>query len=142
MERTSPTALCLLLSAGVCLSGQALGAQPPEPLMRVSRAWQMLESGQIDAARRELEAALEQAPDSTAAHYVLGTLHERTGELLAAVGAYRMALLYDPRMAEAHDLLVYYGAADVNVGVTRVNRAALLASLEAAIDSGEGASPR
>ncbi len=40
------------------------------------------------------------------------------------------------------DLLVYYGAADVNVGVTRVNRAALLASLEAAIDSGEGASPR
>ena len=39
------------------------------------------------------------------------------------------------------DLLVYYGAADVNVGVARVNKADLLASLEAAIARGEGASP-
>lgn len=39
------------------------------------------------------------------------------------------------------DLLVYYGAADVSVGVARVNEGALLDALDAAIERGEGAVP-
>lgn len=39
------------------------------------------------------------------------------------------------------DLVVYYGAADVSVAAARVNKAALIASLRAAIAAGQGAEP-
>jgi len=39
------------------------------------------------------------------------------------------------------DLIVYYGAADVSIGAARVNKAALVASLKAAIADGQGAEP-
>ena len=39
------------------------------------------------------------------------------------------------------ELIVYYGAADVNVGAARIDKAELLASLKAAMARGEGAVP-
>ena len=39
------------------------------------------------------------------------------------------------------DLIVYYGAADVTIAGARVNKAALIDSIEKAIENGEGGVP-
>ena len=65
----------------------------------------LLEAGRPDEARATIERHLAEAPDDASAHYLLGLVHERRGDGVAARTAYEAALGHDPTLAEAHDRL-------------------------------------
>ncbi|HEV3166854.1 MAG TPA: response regulator [Isosphaeraceae bacterium] len=69
-------------------------AKPMSPdLEEGSRA---LERGQFSEAERLLCRVIEKDPDSAEAHNLLGTLHERLGEVHTAYHSYKAALASDP----------------------------------------------
>ncbi len=67
----------------------------------VNRASSFKDGGRLDRASAEVLAAVELAPDSAFAHFVLGVIKEAQGEYVAAEAAYADALAIDPGLAEA-----------------------------------------
>lgn len=76
-------------------------AIPPEAQKDYSKAIKELNQGNATQAVAHLEAALQRYPDYAAAHSALGTAHYRSGDLEAAVGAYRKALEIDEDFSDA-----------------------------------------
>ena len=94
-----------IASAPLAAPASPAAAEDEGTRARVAEAWRLLRAGQPDAAGRELQSVLSQAPGSAEAHYVLGAVREEQKDLNAAERAYRSALRYDPDLAEAHDRL-------------------------------------
>jgi protein O-GlcNAc transferase len=73
----------------------------------VARARGLLERGELEAAARELELALERAPGSATTWGRLGNLRFELGEVDAAIAAYRRALERDSRMPQLRSNLLF-----------------------------------
>lgn len=68
----------------------------------LTRAESALREGRTDEALGHINAAIEQDPASTPAHFLLGSLHHTTGNLAAAAAAFRRAVELSPETAETH----------------------------------------
>jgi tetratricopeptide (TPR) repeat protein len=66
------------------------------------QARQEFESGQFDHALRDIERAIQQAPDVAEFDLLKGRIHLEAGDLEPAVEAFAVALEKDPELAEAH----------------------------------------
>ncbi len=86
----------VLLVLAACQSG----AEDVEEILESSRTH--LEAGEYEKAVTELETAVEEAPDSSDAHFLLGQTYHQTGELLKAVDEFNEVLKIDPESAAAH----------------------------------------
>jgi len=60
-----------------------------------------IETGQLEAARHQLESALEKHREEPRAHYLAARVRERSGDLKGAVKGYETALDLDPLAGEA-----------------------------------------
>jgi tetratricopeptide (TPR) repeat protein len=81
----------------------ALEPDNPEHRAILARALYLL--GDREGSRRELEAALELAPENAPANYYLGRLVDEDGAVKEAMAHYRAALKVDPKHGGAHYLL-------------------------------------
>ena len=68
----------------------------------LQQALTLLEAGRPDAAETFLRQALDLEHDLAEAHYRLGVVHEKRGELEDAADCYALALHFDKRHIEAH----------------------------------------
>ena len=66
------------------------------------QAARLLQAGQVAAAEKLLREALDQAHDLAEAHFQMGELHGRRGELEDAADCYELAVHFDPRHVPAH----------------------------------------
>lgn len=73
----------------------------------------MIQSGQIEEARTNLEKAIESEPDNPNLYFTLAAMHEQLEDEDAAVGAYQKALEIDPNHFESN----------FNMGVILIDRA-------------------
>jgi tetratricopeptide (TPR) repeat protein len=62
-------------------------------------------TGRLDAARRDAELYLKQRPDDAETHFVLGAVHERSGNAEQAIASYRRAAALDPNAFEPRNNL-------------------------------------
>jgi tetratricopeptide (TPR) repeat protein len=58
-----------------------------------------------DAALEKLAQIIQLAPDHSEAHLLLGRIHERRGDLSAAIQALKAAVFWNPKLTAAHVLL-------------------------------------
>ncbi|MFQ3639144.1 MAG: tetratricopeptide repeat protein, partial [Chloracidobacterium sp.] len=77
--------------------------QRVESLMREAQT-AFLEN-QSDLAAEKLAQVIQIAPDYSDAHFLLGRVHERRGDLPAAVNALKAAVFWNPKLTAAHVLL-------------------------------------
>jgi tetratricopeptide (TPR) repeat protein len=62
----------------------------------------LIERGHFDAAEKRLREAIDLQHDLAQAHFQLGALHERRGELEDAADCHQLAVHFDPTLAAAH----------------------------------------
>lgn len=95
-------------AAAIQLYRQAAGL-PLDPRItlaaRLNLADLLLEQGALDAARLEAVAVTHAAPELPLGWTALGLIERRTGQLPAAITAYRRALELDPQHAAGHQNL-------------------------------------
>jgi tetratricopeptide (TPR) repeat protein len=84
---------------------QGLARQPDNVNARVSLARARYLAGDRDAARRELDTALEQAPGHDLALFLRGTLADEEGDRALAEDCYRRAIAAAPGHGGAHHFL-------------------------------------
>lgn len=77
--------------------------QRVEELMRVAQSAFL--ANQSDVAIEHLGRIIQLAPDYSEAHLLLGRVHERRGDLPAAVNALKAAVFWNPKLTAAHVLL-------------------------------------
>ena len=85
-----------------CRSG--LARHPGYLSARVTLGRALIEIGQLDEAAGEFEVVLKSAPDNLAAIRGMAEIHQRRGDMAAALEAYRRALelaRFDPELEEA-----------------------------------------
>lgn len=84
-----------------------------------------LEADDYDKAITELEAATEENPHSSDAHFALGQAYNQAGELLKAADEFRRVLEIDPDSAAAHHNLgvTYYQLQDLEAAVAEFKAA-------------------
>ena len=99
--------LPLLLAAATAISNQGprRASRLEEAQSLAAEGAKLLQLNEVEAARTKLEAALKLDPGSANAHYLLGVAFEGQQDFAAAIAAFRDALRYAPKMAEAHDRL-------------------------------------
>ncbi len=103
------TSLCLsavLLTA--CQTTQTLGQKDPEKAakVRAQMAGEFLRTGDLDAAKRTLDQALEQNSRDAQANMMMGVLLQQEGSKLnmeKADGYFRKAISVDPKNAQARN---------------------------------------
>jgi tetratricopeptide (TPR) repeat protein len=78
----------------VCRAGLAI--HPGYLSARVTLARALIELGELDAARDELQTVLATAPENLSAIRGLAEVHHRRGDLWAALSQYKMALSLAP----------------------------------------------
>ena len=105
----------------VAAFAEALAADPRNHRALVFQGLSHVALGNLDDARRALEAAVEIAPDYGKAHNALGNVLRRLGEMDLALDAFRAAARLDPRSAEP----------SYNLGITHLD----LAQIPEAIDA-------
>ncbi len=82
-------------SLAVCRDG--LRKHPDYRLARVTLAQLLLDRGDLEDARQELQAVLDSAPENVVAGRLLGDCLDRLGDSRAAYLAYKAALAFAPR---------------------------------------------
>jgi tetratricopeptide (TPR) repeat protein len=102
----SPGAVDQIHEAAEALTQEAAGLDPSSEqaarnrLVRarlyLAAAGLFLSQNNLDAARREAEMALTQAPETVEALLMLGFVYEQTGDVVSAVERYTSALKLDP----------------------------------------------
>jgi tetratricopeptide (TPR) repeat protein len=97
----------------VTLFSHALAVDERNPVAHLNLGYALGERGDLDAARRHLERALELRPHSPRAHVGLGNVLVSSGRTDAAVAHYREALAMDP---DAKHALANLGLALANLG--------------------------
>ena len=94
--------------AGLAVFAALLGAQVPGPVAdHVRRGVAAREAGQLQEARRELEAAVRAAPGLAEAHLYLGLVLHESQDFAAAAESLDRALALKPGIPGAHELLGY-----------------------------------
>jgi len=102
-----------------------LAAQPDQPSLHTSLAGCLGAMGRYDEALDELERALELDPLSAEAYHNRGVIHERRGDLEAALEDYRSAVRYAPDYQPSIRALVRLtGSGAVRVPADAVEREA------------------
>jgi len=81
-------------AADVCRTGLAI--HPGYLSARVTLGRALLELGELDPARRELEIVLESARENLSAIRGLAEIHQRQGDVKAALAQYKRALSLAP----------------------------------------------
>jgi tetratricopeptide (TPR) repeat protein len=84
------------LHEAVRVSRDGLQRHPNYPSARITLGRALLELGDADAARAELESALKGAPDNILASRYLAEALEATGDLQGALSRYRQTLTLSP----------------------------------------------
>jgi tetratricopeptide (TPR) repeat protein len=100
----------LLFAAGRAEEGagavdRALELDPNDPQPLAIRARFLAATGQLEGARRDAERYLERRPEDAQTHFVLGVVHERSGNAERAVESYRRAAELDPTAFEPRNNL-------------------------------------
>jgi len=97
-------AFWLILALTACQGG----TEETSDLLEAGRAH--LEAGEYEKAISALESAVEQSPDNSDAHFLLGQAYNQTGKLLEAADEFRAVLKINPESAAAHHNLgvTYY----------------------------------
>jgi tetratricopeptide (TPR) repeat protein len=80
----------------------AVELAPDEPVLRLNLAISLNLAGDARAALDQLEEAVRLDPQLARAHYMIGTLFERSGRDQEAIDRYTLAVRHDPRLAEVH----------------------------------------
>ena len=101
------TAVLLLLTACQSVPPEGLSRDPEQAARtRTAIAAQYIQSGELDAAQRHLQQALEANPRSAAAHNMMGVLLQTEGSavnLRRAEESYKRAIELEPDFAQAHN---------------------------------------
>ena len=103
--RTGRTpAVCLLLWA--CAGwGQSPPPGEAPAAQHVARAEELANKGDLEAAARELQRAIELDPNSATTRVALGEVLEAEGKSEESIREYRQAIQIQPKLAEAHNQL-------------------------------------
>ena len=100
-------ALTIALSACQAVPPDGMSRDPEQAARtRTAIAAQYIQSGELDAAQRHLQQALEANPRSAAAHNMMGVLLQTEGSVLnlrRAEESYRKAIDLEPNFAQAHN---------------------------------------
>ncbi len=93
------------------------GTGGPDDVLEVARS--SLDAGEYATARADLEAAVEEDPGNSEAHFLLGQVYNRQGELLKAADEFRTVIALDPENGAAHHNLgvTYFQLQDPNAAV-------------------------
>ena len=98
----------LLRPGNAAAHGEALRPTPSTGPEReraqeaLRQAMRLLQAGQPAAAEKFLREALDRAHDLAEAHFQMGELHGRRGELEDAADCYELAVHFDPQHTHAH----------------------------------------
>jgi tetratricopeptide (TPR) repeat protein len=76
---------------------RALKLDPHNALAQINLAIALYNVPDVDAARKEAEAAVALAPDSPQPHYILGLIAKQQGRVEDALASFRRVLRIDPR---------------------------------------------
>jgi Tfp pilus assembly protein PilF len=97
--------------------GEGEGAGGPDDVLEAARS--SLDAGEYATARTDLEAAVEEDPGNSEAHFLLGQVYNRQGELLKAADEFRTVIALDPENGAAHHNLgvTYFQLQDPNAAV-------------------------
>jgi predicted Zn-dependent protease with MMP-like domain/Flp pilus assembly protein TadD len=79
---------------------------------RLEAGWQALETGDLDGARREAEAAVKADPDAPEAHSLQGAVNAAGGDHVSAMQAFKRAMKLDPDYFEPILLAAQLAGAD------------------------------
>lgn len=80
----------------VALYGLALERSPGQLQSRIGLAYALAESGEIEAANREVAALREELPQNLEVLMLAGYVFERSGRRVEAIDAYQRVLVQDP----------------------------------------------
>ncbi len=114
-------AISLLVTLVGCQGGAS--TEDIEAMVESGRAY--LEAGDYGEAIDALEAAAEQAPKDSDAHFLLGQAYNQNGELSKAADAFRKVLELEPDNAAAHHNLgvTYYQLQDLQSAIDEFEKA-------------------
>lgn len=103
----SVSVAAVLLTACQVVQPDGLNRDPEQAARtRTAIAAQYIQSGELDAAQRHLQQALDANPRSAAAHNMMGVLLQTEGSavnLQRAEESYRRAIALEPNFAQAHN---------------------------------------
>lgn len=85
------------LAEALAVVRAGLESHPDYRLARTTLAHVLMDSGELEAARRELTDVLDKAPENIVAGRLLGDCLERQGDAPEALRAYKAALVFAPR---------------------------------------------
>jgi len=99
------------------------GSERVEQLLESGQAY--LEAGEYAEAVRDLEAAVDEAPDNSDAHFLLGQAYNQSGQLSKAADEFRRVLELDPESAAAHHNLgvTFYQLEDLSSALDKFETA-------------------
>lgn len=117
-----------VLVVAVLLTGAPAAASGSQELP-APEAWAALERGDASKAAAIFRDALDRSPDNPILHYGSAHASLALGRTDAAISSLKRAIQHDPKFIHAYVLLaqVAYGAADLDLAVRSLEKAAALA---------------
>jgi hypothetical protein len=129
------------LAEAVRVCREAVQRYPAYPSLRLMLGRTLLDSGELPAARAELEGVLQAAPDNILAERYLGECLEALGDLAGARERYEAALALAPADAQVAARLRSVEEREAEVDSAPATPALVLDDPLAALDVGSGTAP-